>query len=300
MFKVQVLLSTYNGEKTIARQIGSILEQTDIDVHILVRDDGSTDNTVQVLEHLVERNSDKIQLIHGVNVGWRKSFLELILDAPDSEYFAFSDQDDIWFPEKLIKSVKAMETSDFDAQLVHVQSLEVDEMLHPLPSQKLKIPCPQSFEMAIVTEIFQGCSMVWNRTLMTVLRNNIPSHPEIPHDFWVGLIGYLVGSIHFISEPLFYHIRYANNSSTDGNVFRGREMRLRKVLASTYAYLNPAEDLLNSSIQINPIHKRFLERVVRSRNNFGIRMLLVLNPKFRRPSLFSTLLLKLLVILGRY
>lgn len=76
--KIQVLLSAYNGEKYIKEQIQSILEQKNVDVCVLVRDDGSTDRTRDVLREICSENSKQIQVIEGENVGYRKSFLSML------------------------------------------------------------------------------------------------------------------------------------------------------------------------------------------------------------------------------
>ena len=101
MYKVQVLLSTYNGEKYIREQLDSILTQKDIEVSILIRDDGSTDSTVDIIHEYCSNNSD-IKLIKGSNMGACKSFFELFKEADMGyDYYALADQDDYWYADKL-------------------------------------------------------------------------------------------------------------------------------------------------------------------------------------------------------
>ena len=92
MKKVTVLLSTYNGEKFIKHQIQSLLAQRGVDLQIVIRDDGSTDETIRILKSF---NNNKIKIIKSnENLGPAKSFINLLNIVGDSDYYAFCDQDD--------------------------------------------------------------------------------------------------------------------------------------------------------------------------------------------------------------
>ena len=95
---VNVLLSAYNGEAYIKEQIDSILAQT-VPVHLYVRDDGSTDGTLHVLAPY--EAAGKLTLLRGENAGFGQSFMMLLAAAEEGDYWAFSDQDDVWEPHKM-------------------------------------------------------------------------------------------------------------------------------------------------------------------------------------------------------
>ena len=105
MNKVVVLLSAYNGEKDLREQIDSILRQKDVDIKIIIRDDGSTDKTVNIVDSY---HDERIVLLKGENLGYANSFLTLIKDAPQADYYAFSDQDDVWEEKKLSIAIERM------------------------------------------------------------------------------------------------------------------------------------------------------------------------------------------------
>ena len=107
MKKVCVLMSTYNGEKYLKEQIDSILKQKGVKVNLLVRDDGSTDNTLSLLEEYKKKGL--LDYCCGSNMKPARSFMELLSIAPDSDYYAFSDQDDYWEHDKLFNAVKNTE-----------------------------------------------------------------------------------------------------------------------------------------------------------------------------------------------
>ena len=100
-----ILMSTYNGEKYLKAQIESLLSQT-IKVEILVRDDGSTDSTQQILDDYAQRGM--LKWYSGKNLGSGKSFFDLACKAPDADFYAFADQDDIWENKKVELAVQQL------------------------------------------------------------------------------------------------------------------------------------------------------------------------------------------------
>ena len=102
-------MSTYNGEKYIRMQLDSILGQTYENLCLLIRDDGSTDRTVSILEEYAKRDN-RITYYTGKNIGVIQSFLELLRNSSEEAgYYAFADQDDVWLPEKIGRAVEKIE-----------------------------------------------------------------------------------------------------------------------------------------------------------------------------------------------
>ena len=113
MKTVIVVISAYNGAKHIERQLDSIFEQVGVDVQVLVRDDCSKDNTVEVVQEYAQNHpQNKIEIIKGENVGFAKSFWLGLSMCRDADYYAFADQDDVWKEEKIISAVKCIENID--------------------------------------------------------------------------------------------------------------------------------------------------------------------------------------------
>ncbi|MBQ4399872.1 MAG: glycosyltransferase, partial [Alphaproteobacteria bacterium] len=106
MDNVLVLMSTYNGEKYLKTQLDSILAQQGVNVQILVRDDGSSDGTLPILQAYAAQG--KLTYYTGPNLKPAKSFMDLIYNAPQADFYAFADQDDYWLPEKLICAVNKL------------------------------------------------------------------------------------------------------------------------------------------------------------------------------------------------
>lgn len=111
MKRVKILVATYNGEKYISEQLQSILNQKDVDLDILISDDGSTDNTLQVIGNNFPNLSIEINIPGSGSAA--KNFLNMISNLNFTEnfdYVAFSDQDDIWLPEKMKNALEKLYT----------------------------------------------------------------------------------------------------------------------------------------------------------------------------------------------
>ena len=108
MNELTVCMSAYNGEKYIAEQIESIMTQEGCSPFLYIRDDGSTDNTLDVAKRAAQKYEGRIAIESGTNIGYRKSFLTALCNAPETEYFAFADQDDVWLPNKCSSALKKL------------------------------------------------------------------------------------------------------------------------------------------------------------------------------------------------
>src|SRR5437763_4955760 len=112
MERVVIVMSTYNGERYLAPQLDSILAQTAVSPLLWIRDDGSTDQTPRML-HDYSRRDPRVLIYAGSHVGAAHSFMHAVATCPhQADYFGFSDQDDVWLPDKLESSLEAMRSLD--------------------------------------------------------------------------------------------------------------------------------------------------------------------------------------------
>ncbi len=161
--KVQILMSTYNGEEFIREQLDSILGQSYPDVDILIRDDGSTDDTFVILKEYEELHQN-IHAYQGANLGVNRSFFELLSESnPKASYIGFCDQDDCWLPEKIEAAVRQLERMEGPALYCGAKTL-VNENLEPLGSQQNPHVTP-GFGNAVIESICSGCTLVVNGRL---------------------------------------------------------------------------------------------------------------------------------------
>ena len=193
MKKITVVMSAYNGSKYIEAQLDSIFQQVGVKVQCYVRDDGSTDDTLQVLKKYASTSGELI-ICEGENVGWERSFLLALKDAPQADYYAFADQDDIWFEDKLISGIKMLEKEGSKNKpcMYHCNKISVTEDLKPLAHQVRRTPRPLNRQNALIQEYAQGCGIILNEQARKLVLHHVP-HAKLAHDFWCGLVCYLFG-----------------------------------------------------------------------------------------------------------
>lgn len=181
---VYVLMSTYNGQKYVEEQIESILNQDNCNVILIVRDDGSTDDTKKILKEY-SRTNRILYIDDGENLGPAQSFLRLVKLAPPDGLYAFADQDDYWERNKISRAVDILKENNIP--LVYYSNADVvDEHLNLLGKcvyQKKQIPTP---ERIISGYGVQGCTIVFNNCLREVLLKKDVSQFHIGmHDYFV-------------------------------------------------------------------------------------------------------------------
>ena len=220
MKKVEVLMSTYNGEKYVERQIRSILDQTGVEVHLTIRDDGSKDGTIETINNLNNQNPGKITLYVGANVGYRKSFLELLSLANDADYYAYSDQDDIWETSKLSVAVNFLEIEENSVKLYTSNLILVDENLNIIGKTGFKKQY-SSLKSDFSRHRFAGCTYVFSRQLKDLA--NIINTVTIPiseypdHDFFLSACAYSCGVVILDEDSYIKHVRLSSSVTSGGN-----------------------------------------------------------------------------------
>lgn len=190
---VNILISTYNGEKYIREQIDSLLNQTYRNIKIYVRDDGSKDKTLDILHEFSEKN--QIILIEGQNAGFGSSFMQLLKLAEEGDYWAFCDQDDVWDSEKIGNAVKYLNQVDERTPNMYFHNFSLtDENLNVTGQYRNRIS-NYSFQMAITECLHMGFATVINKELRRLmLKGDVMKLRS--HDWWAELIVMEFGSVY--------------------------------------------------------------------------------------------------------
>lgn len=204
---IDILLATYNGAKYIDLQIFSLINQSYTDWKLYIHDDGSTDNTVEIIKKWVSKDSRIIFIDdEDKHLGPGNNFLHL-LKYSTSEYICFCDQDDFWFENKLDEYVQKMDSKDnskpncciFSAYLWNKTAITpfLNEM-------------PKNLESLLFTGGTQGCSMVFNKEL--VKKTSIISNQSIfLHDYLVAFIAMVFGEYMSSSSRLMLYRQHSEN-----------------------------------------------------------------------------------------
>lgn len=294
-------MSTYNGSKYLKAQLTSIFNQKGVEIKCFIRDDGSTDDTLSLLYNVKEIVGDHLIIEEGKNVGWERSFLLALKAAPKADYYAFSDQDDIWYEDKIYSGIKCMESLDKGTLpiMYHCNKLSVDENLRPLLHQVRRTARPLNRQNALIQEYAQGCSIILNEEARRLVTKHIPKG-KLPHDYWCGLLCFLFGRVVYDNRPHFYHISHGRNASGEGHMINSWMNRLKGFRRKEHLYLTPYNDLLegySDNLSNEDIH--FINKVQNYKWSIKDKISLLLSRTFIRDSFVGTLSLKLAILFNK-
>lgn len=246
---VAVCMATYNGAAYLKEQIESILAQTYSNFVLFIRDDGSKDETLQILKEYRENYPERIELIESASNGKKGSkhnfaaILSYVKAEYDFRYFMFSDQDDKWLPEKIEKSMKAMKRSEIDTDagkntsektvcpaeendksgikdnysckpiLIHTDLRVVDENLNTLGESFIRYralnPETKDLSHLLVQNNATGCTMLWNKALNDLIC--MEDDRVAMHDWWFVLAACCFGEIIFVNEATVLYRQHGDN-----------------------------------------------------------------------------------------
>lgn len=210
--KVAVIMSTYNGERFIKEQLDSILNQTYKNIEIIVRDDGSKDNTVAIVKEYMEKNSNII-LHQGENLGFIKSFFEL-LKLAEADYYAYADQDDVWIENKIELAVNSLnKLDDSKPNMAFGNSDYYDEEMKFIgcgPKNK-----KYSFLRALFSCCGQGMTMTVNKKTRDMIIESTPKTCFF-HDWWTYLLCVGLGNVAYDNVTTVKYRRRKENATSEG------------------------------------------------------------------------------------
>ncbi len=248
MKKIVIMVSTYNGERYLKEQLDSIFEQDctkdNIKISVLVRDDGSSDDTLSKLEEyastMAEDEYKEFSYYAGKNKGVIKSFFELMSKAPEADYYAFSDQDDVWLGDKLSRAISIIDKNSFVekngrsneiAYLYTCAPLLVDSELNIIDSNIDRSDPEPSFKNALIENICVGCTEVFNKKLFNIVNDRFPEF-TIMHDWWLYLTASCFGKVYYDNEPGILYRQHEGNvlgmKTSHVKEFKERVKRFKK------------------------------------------------------------------------
>jgi len=237
---ISVCMAAYNGEKYIAEQVKSILLQLEKDDELIVSDDGSTDDTIKILESF---NDSRIKIFHNEKkIEGEHSFqlvaknFENALKNAKGDYIFLSDQDDVWLPNK-VKTMLFFLQKDC---LVISDSWLVNDKLEKLcKSSKFK-PYKKGFLTNFGRTTNLGCSFAFTKKIKDFV---LPFPKKIvSHDIWIRVLSELKFNVAYVEEPLFYYRRHLNNLSdvqkSKNSLFFMIKYRIVILFESLWRYLS--------------------------------------------------------------
>lgn len=292
--KLCILLASYNGEKYISEQLDSIINQTYKNWELIIRDDGSKDETVTILNKY-EKKDERIKILRDDkgNLGFLKNFEELLFNAKE-EFVLFSDQDDFWLKNKLEKFVEKIRDLDEKVLskplLVHCNSLVCDEKLEIIKEKFIdsKIAKKNNSNIYFFEYIVQGSTSMVNKKM---IRESLPFLKSVTlHDRYFHLLSQFLGTRVFIDESL---VKYRQH---ERNEIGANRSIIKNIMSKKYFYVEDRkliEEIKEKYIKylrkrdLNDIEK-YLEVTDRNKNRLE---------RFWLSKYFQMKLLKRLVLL---
>jgi len=214
-------MATYNGAAYVENQVDSIIDQSFFNWCLLIRDDGSCDTTMDIINAISRQDSRVTVLEDGLGrVGVNENFHELLHSAyqDGSNYFLLSDQDDVWQQDKLSSQLNAMQQLEQQFPrsplLVHSDMEVVDEKLERIaPSfmhhQDIDHEERDAAKVLLAQNFVTGCTVLVNRRLLDIA---LPVPDEaLMHDWWLALCAAVFGHIGYIDKPLVKYRQHGKN-----------------------------------------------------------------------------------------
>ena len=222
---ISIAMTTYNGAQFVQAQLRSILEQTRQPDEIIICDDGSRDDTVNIIRHVMETSgTDRIRLVENEeNLGYIRNFYKAI-SLTKGDYIFLADQDDIWHREKLEKSLAIMERTGAAAictrsRLIDRDGQEMDEnafIVSVLLTRLKEELGPVRFSDLVIENVAQGCTYCFTKEVRA--KYLALNSRQLIHDHQIMFIASLVGKVYACAEPMIdYRIHGSNSAGLQEN-----------------------------------------------------------------------------------
>lgn len=297
MITVCVLLSTYNGEKYLEEQLNSLIKQENVDTTILVRDDGSSDNTTRILDKW--QDNGLLKWYSGKNMGYAMSFMDLVKEAGTYDYYAFCDQDDIWLPGKLAAAVECLSKQQYPIKLYcsNLYYYKNGENFGLIKKHTPKF----NIHTSLVQNIAAGCTMVFNYELKKLLSRDIPQY-LIAHDFWVYQTAMIFGNVFYDDRSYIYYRQHSNNQiGAKTSTYEIWKRRINKFFSKKAdgRALQAKELLRCFSHNINDEAIKSIAIVANYKHNIFSRIKLLLDGRYTMGKISNDVLLRFRILLGK-
>ena len=299
---VQILLSTYNGEKYLKDQLNSFFELEEFEkCKILIRDDGSIDGTRVILQQY--EKYDQFDIVYGENMGITASYLWLMEHSDKScRYFALSDQDDIWLPNKISLAMSVLNGKDNTEPVLYgTLSHIVDEDLKPICD--MPIPRrPVTYYNAMIQNVLPGHTQMLNRAMLELIIRHEAREVHVI-DWWFYLAGSAVGEIVFLPEYTVLHRLHTTNAvGGNSGFFKSILRRIGYIRAGKG---NALSKQLNAFYQIYRAEMpeeycKETEKFLTQQQNMMTRLRYIMSCKAYRQSINDNFAFRCLYLIGKY
>lgn len=292
--RLNVLMSTWNGQRFLREQLDSILAQTGIDLALTVRDDGSSDSTMAILRQY-ESQGAPITIHTGPNLGPANSYLELLRIAAPADLYAFSDQDDVWDLDHLAQAARRLGTLDSTVPALYCSRLRYIGGAGEARGTS-RIPRVLDLRNALAENVAIGCTQVFNEEARQLVNRCRPAH-VVMHDAWLYLVVAAFGAIVYDDVPrVAYRLHGANAFGARANPFANGLLHFRRMLRQGgFGFHEQARSLLDC---YDPPHRELVAAYALDRGTLMRRIRCAIRAPIVRRSRVHGLLFRCLIVLN--
>ena len=293
MKKVCILMATHNGEKFLSAQLDSFLRQSHNNWELCVSDDNSTDGTMKILENFAQCAPNKVTIKRKNYGNFVLNFTSMVSEYEgDADYFAFSDQDDVWEEEKLSVAVRQLEKMASNKPLLYCSRTElVDANANPFNPRQYSTSTLQcaSFSNALVETIAGGNTMVFNK-LSAELLKKFGVVRVSSHDWWIYmLVTGAGGEVFFDSWPSLKYRQHGDNTVGGKKSIKKRFIRFwngnfKKEIDKNILALQMVDDVLTKK---NSVVLRYFTLARSSKNIFSRIKYFYLSNVYRKKIIYT-------------
>ena len=255
--KVVILLATFNGEEFLPEQLQSYRDQSHTNWELLISDDGSTDQTVKLIEAFAKLVPQRVTLLQGPKQGHCKNFLSMVrVNDIDGEFFAYSDQDDIWAADKLARAIDQLAAVPTDIPALYFTRTALISGDGRLLGYSPLFMRASTFQNALVQSIGGGNTMVFNRAAKLALAAVPEDISVIAHDWWTYQVVTGIGGVAYFDPYPSIKYRQHHGNLVGANTSLNQSLRRLWMLVhgrflvwndTNIAALNEIRDLLSFS-----------------------------------------------------
>ena len=226
--KIDILLPTYNGEKYLKEQIDSILNQTYQKIRLIISDDGSKDTTTQILKEYEQKDNRVEVYLQPQNLGVVKN-IEFLLEKVENPYYMLADQDDIWLPEKVEKSLEKLKQEEADLVFGDLEVVDQDlKTMYPsfgdfmLLNRKIN-KYINNEKLNYLYNCVTGCTILAKKETIANILPLPQKSKYVIHDYWIGLMASLNGKVTYMPEKYIKYRQHGNNQVGTNKISHGFE-----------------------------------------------------------------------------
>lgn len=269
--KVVIFLATFNGERFLKEQLNSIKNQTHDNWELWVSDDGSSDNTLTILQQFQDLLGNAVHIVSGPGQGYVANFLSLLCkDEIKADYYAFCDQDDIWGPGKLQHALECLASMPNERSLLYCSRTKlIDENGNFIGYSSYFIK-PPGFLNALVQNIAGGNTMVFNHASIELVRAAGFNSNIVCHDWWLYLlVTGAGGGVFYDSYPSVLYRQHNANLIGSNLGWKARLQRFKMLLQGRFQNWNTANStaLLKVENLLTEQHQHDLHQFISARSS---------------------------------